>query len=184
MELRRAQGFCHTHTWQLAAIGASLQLAQSYREIISDAMEQLQKGETGSQGGGLFSRLFESRRGENGNNECPACRQHSQAEERYAQALQQALTNEEFYRSFTGSQGLCLNHFRQTSEAKTADAGSEWLLLLQKAQLGCLQRLDEELGELIRKHDYRFKDEERGKEMVSWKRVAGLVAGEEDRIQA
>jgi acyl-homoserine lactone acylase PvdQ len=183
MELRHTRGFCHMHTWQLAAIGASLQLAQSYREIISDAMEQLQQGGTGASGGGLLHRLFESKRGGNGDNECPACRQKAKAEERYAQTLQQALTNEEFYRRFTRSQGLCLDHFRLTSELKTTDNSTEWLPLLQKAQMGCLQRLDAQLGELIRKHDYRFQDEERGQEMVSWKRAAGLVAGEEDRIQ-
>ena len=185
MELRRTQGFCNTHTWQLAAIGATLQLAQAYREIISDAMEQLQRGGAGGAGGGLLQRLFDSKRGDDGDNQCPACRQKAQAEERYAQALRQALSDEDFYRRFTESQGLCLDHFRLTSELKTADNSTinEWLPLLRRAQMACLQRLDEQLGELIRKHDYRFKDEERGQEMVSWKKVAGLVAGEEDRIQ-
>ena len=56
-----------------------------------------------------------------------------------------------------------------------------WEPLLRKAQLARLQRLDEQLGELIRKHDYRFKDEARGSEMLSWKRAAGLVAGEDER---
>ena len=50
-----------------------------------------------------------------------------------------------------------------------------------QAQLACLRRLDEHLQELIRKHDYRFKDEARGAEMSSWKRAAGIVAGEEDK---
>ena len=44
----------------------------------------------------------------------------------------------------------------------------------------CLQRLEGQLSELIRKHDYRFKDEARGSEMTSWKRAAGIVAGEGD----
>jgi hypothetical protein len=59
------------------------------------------------------------------------------------------------------------------------DTPGEWLPLLRQAQLACLQRLDAQLSELIRKHDYRFKDEAKGPEMVSWKRAAGLVAGEE-----
>lgn len=186
MELRRTQGFCNTHTWQLATMGATIQLAQAYREIVSDAIEQIQRGGTGTVGGGLLQRIFESKRGESENNQCPACRQKAQAEERYVQGLRQALLNEEFYRSFTQSQGLCLDHFRLTIELKTTDnsTASEWLSRLRKAQLACLQKLDEQLGELIRKHDYRFKDEERGQEMLSWKRAAGLVAGEEDRVQA
>lgn len=184
MELRRTQGFCNTHTWQLATMGATIQLAQAYREIISDAIEQIQRG-GGATGGGLLQRLFESKRGESGNNECPACRQKMRAEERYVQALRQALLDEEFYRAFTQSQGLCLDHFRLTAELKTTDnTANAWLALLRKAQIECLQRLDGQLGELIRKHDYRFKEEERGREMLSWKRAAGLVAGEEDRVQA
>jgi hypothetical protein len=176
-ELRRTQGFCHTHTWQLANMGASLQLAQAYREIISDSLEQLQQNisSTPVASGGLLRRLFDSRR-ENNGNDCPACRQQAQAEERYAQSLRQALLDKDFYASFTTSQGLCLDHFRLTCELKTNETSTEWLPLLRTAQIACLQRLDQQLGELIRKHDYRFKDEERGPEMLSWKRAAGLVA--------
>ncbi len=186
MELRRTQGFCNTHTWQLATMGATIQLAQAYREIVSDAIEQIQRGGTGAVGGGgLLQRLFESKHEESGSNACPACHQKARTEERYVQALRQALLDEEFYRSFTQSQGLCLDHFHLTSELKTADTSptGEWLSLLRKAQLACLQKLDEQLGELIRKHDYRFKDEERGQEMLSWKRAAGVVAGEENHVQ-
>ncbi len=185
MELRRTQGFCHTHTWQLANMGATLPLAQAYREIVSDTIEQLQKDTTSttSATGGLLRRLFDNRNGENGNKDCPACIRKAQAEERYVQGLRQALLDEEFYRSFTTSHGLCLDHFRLMCELKTTDATiSKWLPLLRKAQLACLQRLDKQLGELIRKHDYRFKDEERGEEMLSWKRAAGLIAGEEHRL--
>jgi len=76
---------------------------------------------------------------------------------------------------FIHSGGLCLEHFYQ---ACTGNSG-EGLVRLKQAQLLCLQHLEQQLSELIRKHDYRFKVEERGAEMVSWKRAAGLVAGEE-----
>ena len=54
-ELRRTQGFCHDHTWQLVRMGASLQLAQAYRDILSDLTEQLQAdtGAPAPQSGGL-----------------------------------------------------------------------------------------------------------------------------------
>ena len=45
-----------------------------------------------------------------------------------------------------------------------------------------MQRLEAQLSELIRKHDYRYKDEKRGAEMTSWQRAAGLVSGEEGSI--
>jgi Family of unknown function (DUF6062) len=172
-ELRQSQGFCHTHTWQLAHMGATLQLAQAYRDIISDAIEQLQNGsgiEGAASAGGLLGRFFETKQRRPN---CPACRQKRQAELRYI--------HEAFYSQFAASHGLCLDHFRLACEGKSSDVPGDWLPLLRKAQLACLQRLDEHLGELIRKHDYRFKDEERGIEMQSWKRAAGLVAGEENR---
>lgn len=50
--------------------------------------------------------------------------------------------------------------------------------MLQKAQLTILQRLEQQLAELIRKHDYRYIHEKRGTEMTSWQRAAALVAGE------
>ncbi|GAC1448823.1 MAG: hypothetical protein NVS2B12_06610 [Ktedonobacteraceae bacterium] len=186
MELRRTQGFCHTHTWQLADIGATIQLAQAYREVLSDELERLQQGgaqPTTPPAGGLLQRLFEGRHGDGEGAFCPACRQKAQAEERYAQGLRQALLDQEFYGRFTTTTGLCLNHFRLLSAIKTPDAATdgEWPTLLRKAQIACLQRMDEQLGELIRKHDYRFKDEQRGEEMISWKRAAGMVAGEEKR---
>src|SRR5690349_24944222 len=43
-ELRRSQGFCNVHTWQLVDMSASIQLAQAYRDILSDTVEQLEGG--------------------------------------------------------------------------------------------------------------------------------------------
>lgn len=178
-ELRRSHGFCHAHTWQLAQMGATLQLAQTYRAILSDTMEQLQESEVASSSG-LLRRFFKTKHAQP---LCPACQQKEQAEMRLVHTLRHALLDSTFYAQFANSQGLCLDHLRLASELKLPDTPGEWLPLLRKAQLACLQQLDQQLGELIRKHDYHFKDEERGPEMVSWKRAAGLVAGEEDRIQ-
>jgi len=161
-------------------MGANLQLAQAYRDILSDMIEQLQNGSGDTipqHSGGLLRRLFDTKREQSG---CPACRQRENAELRYINSFRKALLDNAFYEQFSSSQGLCLDHFRLTCSLKMSDTPGEWLPLLRKAQLACLQRLDEQLGELIRKHDYRFKDEERGPEMLSWKRAAGLVAGEDD----
>jgi hypothetical protein len=187
-ELQRTQGFCYQHTWQLAHMGATLQLAQAYRDIITDLTEQLQNDTDGgmplaSQSNastGLLRRLFE-----NGNRrepeQCPACRRKEEAEVRYVHTLRHALLDPDFYRQFAASHGLCLHHFNLSCTLKMSDTPGNWLPLLRKAELACLQRLDEDLQELIRKHDYRFKDEARGPEMSSWKRAAGIIAGEEEK---
>ncbi len=181
-ELRRTQGFCHRHTWQLAAMGAHLPLAQAYRDIVTDVIDQLKRGNDGAApvaSGGLLRRIFESKREQT---PCPACQQEAKAEGHYVHTLRKALLDEAFYQRLQASDGLCLEHYRLACELKLPDTpGGDWQSLLRKAQLACLQRLDEQLGEMIRKYDYRFKDEARGPEMISWKRAAGLIAGEEDR---
>lgn len=179
-ELRRSQGFCHMHTWQLVRMGASLPLAQAYRDIVSDVIDQLKKNSdiVPPASGGLLRRFFDTKQEQPA---CPACIRQEKAEANYISTLRKAILDEEFYQQFQAGDGLCLDHFRLTCELKTPNTNGDWLPLLRQAQLACLQRLDGQLGELIRKHDYRFKDEERGPEMVSWKKAASFVAGEENR---
>jgi len=176
-ELRRSQGFCHTHTWQLAQMGASLQLAQNYRSILSDTVHQLQEAE-GNVSSGLLRRFFDTKQEQQF--PCPACRQKEGAEVHLVHTLRHAILDPTFYTEFSTAHGLCLHHLHLATELKMSDTPGDWLSLLRKAQIECLQRLDAQLAEMIRKHDYRFKDEERGDEMVSWIQAAGLVAGEEN----
>ncbi|GCE03987.1 DUF6062 family protein [Dictyobacter aurantiacus] len=179
-ELRNTQGFCYIHTWQLARMGATLPIAQAYRDILSDTIDQLQQNSSATgPSGGLFRRLFENKEDATNKPDCPACKQKAQAEERYIHSLRQALLDDEFLAALSQSTGLCLDHFKLASEMRTKEVPGNWYQRLRQAQLTCLQRLDAQLGELIRKHDYRFKEEERGSEMLAWKRAAGLVAGED-----
>ena len=180
-ELRLSQGFCHTHTWQLAQMGASLQLAQNYRSILSDTMSQLQEAE-GTPSGGRLRRFFDPKQ-EVQHIPCPACRQQEEAEVHLVHTLRHAILDAAFYTAFAHSAGLCLHHLHLASTLKMSDTPGDWLSQLRKGQIACLQRLDAQLAELIRKHDYRFKNEERGPEMVSWLHAAGLVAGEKNEIE-
>ena len=120
-ELRRTQGFCHDHTWQLVRMGATLQLAQAYRDILSDAAEQLQASAEvpAQQPGGLLRRFFETKRERP---QCPACCQQEQAEVRLVHMLRKALLDPAFYQQFAASQGLCLDHFRLACELKMIQA--------------------------------------------------------------
>src|SRR5438045_9775381 len=43
-KLRSSRGFCNVHTWQLVQMGASLPLAQAYRDIITDRSEERRVG--------------------------------------------------------------------------------------------------------------------------------------------
>ncbi len=175
-ELRHSKGFCHLHTWQLVDMGAVISLAQAYRDILSDTMEQLEHDN-----GTRKRHWFEAKAESTLRTSCPACQQQAQIAARLVSSLREALAEPTFYAQFSASSGLCLPHFQLASELKPLAMPAIWLPLLRQAQLLCLQRLDAQLGELIRKHDYRFKDEAQGREMLSWKNAAGLVAGEDQR---
>lgn len=180
-ELRQTQGFCHTHTWQLVRMGATLPIAQAYRDILSDTITQLQQASTSASSypGSLLGRIFDSKQSTDTNTDCPACQQSIKAEGRYIHSLRQALLDDEFVIRLSESTGLCLHHFHLTNELKTSPVSGDWAQRLRQTQLTCLKRLEGDLSELIRKHDYHFKDEARGSEMHSWIRAAGLVAGED-----
>ena len=177
-ELRQTQGFCHAHTWQLVHMGATLPIAQAYRDILSDTITQLQQASNVATPGGLLGRIFDSKQSTGTKADCPACQQSIKAEGRYIHSLRQALLDDEFITRLSESTGLCLDHFRLTNELKTSPVAGDWPQRLRQTQLTCLKRLEADLSELIRKHDYHFKDEARGPEMHSWLRAAGLVAGE------
>lgn len=177
-ELRQTQGFCHSHTWQLVRMGANIQLAQSYRDILTDSIEALQQGNVNStQQPGLLRRFFENK---SGRSDCPACRQQTTATERYIHTLRQSILDDAFCTQLSQTSGLCLEHFRLTCEQRGSEINGPWLTRLRQVQLHCLQQIEHQLNELIRKHDYRFRHELRGPEMHSWRRAAGLVAGEDD----
>jgi hypothetical protein len=54
------------------------------------------------------------------------------------------------------------------------------LKFLIEKQLQKYQSLSDELGEFIRKLDYRFSKEPRGSEVDSWKRVIKQFSGERE----
>jgi Family of unknown function (DUF6062) len=173
--LRSSRGFCHTHTWQLVQMGASLPLAQAYRDIITDEIEQL-----ANDSGKHKQRWFHSKSDDTSSSTapCPACQQRDQSLARFTSSLRQAISDPTFYTLFLSSYGLCLDHFHLACTLKPLTTPESWLPLLRTAQLTILQHLNDQLNELIRKHDYRYKNETLGPEMTAWQTAAALVAGE------
>jgi len=176
--LRASRGFCNIHTWQLVQMGASLPLAQAYRDIITDEIEQLENNE-GTRKQHRFHLKSETTLSTLPTlPPCPACQQSDHALARYISSLRQSLSDTSFYPLFLASNGLCLPHFHLTCTLKPLSSPASWLPPLREAQLTILQRLDQQLTEMIRKHDYRYQHETRGSEMTSWQTASALVAGE------
>jgi hypothetical protein len=64
-------------------------------------------------------------------------------------------------------------------QARTARRDAYALERLWEVQRACMQALNEELREFIRKHDYRFTGEGMGTEGTSWIRAIAMVAGKQ-----
>ena len=110
---------------------------------------------------------------------CPLCGNRANFEQRLISTLLQQLRSKEIRHLLSQSTGLCLLHFTQARhEAERSDPALSGHLL--DCQRTCIQRVLEEVRELIRKHDYRFGGEPRGDEMLSWRRAAVLCAGNPD----
>jgi hypothetical protein len=192
-ELINSRGFCPLHTEQLVQRGNSFRLGLIYNEILTDvehALEQEYSKLTGATSNApkqrtsfkkLWNRQFQ-RTGETSTTArprydlCPFCQARSNIEQRVISTLVQQLQFEDMRQLLSQSTGLCLVHLEQARhEAEGTDPTVADHILA--CQLTCIRRVLEELRELVRKHDYRFSDEPRGNEMLSWRRGAQLCAG-------
>jgi hypothetical protein len=108
---------------------------------------------------------------------CPACRIAHDNEKRYIKAFLDSLDDEEFFKEYTSSAGLCLPHFSEIFR-KIADSSiAERLIEVQRDKLSSLGT---ELGEFIRKHDHRFSHETYGPERDSWRRAIEKMVGKRE----
>ena len=187
--LVRAGGFCTLHTWSLAQRQAAFALAVAYRSILLDRLDKLEPRP--GVDGGMLRGLFGRRGGSGGRRDdgdaderaaarlrtCPACRVRDETTRRYVAAFAESAADATFLEVFARSSGLCLIHWGSVRAACAAHQGTEALDGVVERQRACLQRTLVDVEEMIRKHDYRFRDEPRGDEMRSWELAAELVAG-------
>jgi hypothetical protein len=189
-----ARGYCNDHSWQLRArSGAAFGTALMYRDVLQHVAEEIGRQSTGGHrdiftadrnDGGLLNRLAKlagsadaggkGRDVADPHRACPACQTRKRYEVIYLGVLLDHLGQEEFTQALRGTGGLCLVHLDQ---ARTATRDVHALERLWAVQRACLQALDEELREFIRKHDYRFTGEGMGTEGTSWIRAIEMVAG-------
>jgi hypothetical protein len=173
-ELRNARGPCHRHAWQMAGKrGSVLGTALIYRDVVNTLAKALQEEPSAprrwrGKRDALARRLAPTAG-------CPACALEQDAERRSAKTLLKHLGSADIAAAYDASGGLCLPHF----QVVLAHAGDEATRTLAQWQESALCRLRDELDELIRKHDYRFKGEPTtDKEAVSWRRAVAAAVGE------
>ena len=186
----RARGFCPLHTWQLAQRNNAFQLGIIYREILADVLPALQKERDNVRRGdatekgmpALLSRLKGQQSAEAAYAQpafelCYFCGLRAHMEHRLIETLIEQLRVEEMRVLLSQTTGLCLVHFTQAHE-QAATGNKEELPALLDCQYTCMQRVYDEVQELVRKHDYRASNEAPGNEMTSWRRAAELCAGD------
>jgi hypothetical protein len=187
--IRRARGFCNRHAWELArhdaaSLGVVIltrDVLQSMLEVMENAQfqappvlslrrtqETLSPDQPAAATADLVGKLAPQE-------PCPACAEADKMESIYLNALVENLLGEEsLLDDYQASYGLCLPHFRRAL-ARVRD--EEVFDALMNAQQAIWERLVGHLSEVIRKSDYRFKDEQRGEESGAWLRATSAVSG-------
>lgn len=194
-DIRQARGFCNRHAWQLPTIaGGAFGIAVIYRDVLETLLQSIQAIQPpgarraqplslqrlhGMLGGAPFVQAAKSDllAALEPQAECPACYQQRMSEQVYLGTLLEHLEDEELEVAFRASAGLCLPHFRQ---ALSLIQDENTFSRLIEIELACLERLDGELNEFIRKHDYRLAQEGFGNEGDSWIRAIAQVSARKD----
>ena len=191
--LRAAQGWCadHARQWleQLDALGTAL----IYKDVLDnvrrtlvqaaalpapeaepDALLTRLRGLMGGSGetarpGGRIAAALEPRAG------CPACAVTREMQRVVVGTFAGALASTAFLAAYRQHPtGICLPHLRAVLATITDPALVQALV---EAHAALLTRMSSDLAEVIRKHDYRFRDEARGAEFEAVAQAVEHAAG-------
>ena len=104
---------------------------------------------------------------------CPMCAERPRVEAPLIAGLLRNFADAEFAAAFEACGGLCRVHLVNTLRA----ADSPTARALAARQAAAWRRLEAELDEFIRKHDYRFQGEVLDAERDVWRRALQLTSG-------
>jgi hypothetical protein len=174
-EWRDARGLCLAHARQLDQIGHALGVSLFYQDIlmtVRDVLEQPSRQRAVRRRGkkALAERLAPQIA-------CPACAYRDNLEAVYVEVWLDHILEPEFLASVQAADPLCLPHLRQVV-VQAPDR--ERFEALRRVQLAHWETLIAELGEFVRKNDYRFQHEPVGREGTAWLRAVDAVSGQTD----
>lgn len=154
-EIKRSGGFCEKHSDEILKTHESLGIAIIYQRLVNVFINLLQRTKT-------IKKLAP----------CPLCQVYLETEQRYTDIL---VNNwNELKETFAASSILCVDHTEKALNAASKQNKIRKEIL--EIQIKKLSNLSAELEEYCRKYDYRFKDEEWGKEKDVWQRAVKLMA--------
>jgi hypothetical protein len=150
-KLRAARGFCnvHAHRWR-REVHSVLGTAIVYQDLLTAALRELDAENV--QRGSRWRAILGAQSAEVG--DCPACREQTEAEERYLTALLATAAADPH--ALERSDGMCVRHARAAQ--RRSGPGADQVVQQTRS---AIERLLDNLGEVIRKEDYRFRHEPR-----------------------
>jgi hypothetical protein len=185
--LRASRGLCLVHSSMLAEGRSALGVAILSRDILRTMTSELEAGSSGKEkeeqpqasqpfaflaslAGKIGSKLAARIEPQAG---CPMCAERPRIEAPLIMGLLHNLRDRAFAAAFDGSAGLCRVHLASTLRA--ADTAAARALAARQAAIW--RRLEADLDEFIRKHDYRFQGETFEVERDVWRRALQTTSG-------
>lgn len=172
-----AGGFCNQHAAQWLRQANVLGTAMIYKRVLdrlTPALRGLRFERNGTFLGGLLAHDDELDR-LRPTGACPACLHLADVEHIALTTLVGALNDAEMREAYERSDSLCWPHLVMALRAAPdADA----FAFLRDRALVMQRILGDQLAEVIRKHDYRFRDEPAGAEKGSVQRAVHSISGE------
>ncbi len=166
-KFRAAMGFCAEHAAEMAGAGRALGIAILYKDILDTLLEEAERQPSAGEWHSLLAQHAP----------CPACQQYLTMEQAYLGAFVQYMDRPAFRQALEHSDGLCLAHLRKLLEHPLREEDVHFVLAHHLRQW---EQLRQELGEYIRKNDYRFRHEAFGPEGDSWQRTLELLTSGRD----
>ncbi len=180
-KMRTAQGFCRDHAAQAILVRDSLGLAIIYQDFLGSVRKEINEAlpaprlpspgilrRAPAPGRQIAQRIAPQRA-------CPACAVRDALAAAGLRTLLHNIGEADFSAAFQASDGLCLPHLRRALAEATSSAAVAALI---DRQTQVIKRLDGQLAEFIRKHDYRFRQEPMGGERDSWQRAIDMATGQ------
>lgn len=160
-QLRAALGFCRPHAHELDATAPRLTVAILHEDWLQRAAQELES----------WSR---PRRGRPPAGPCAACAARQQSETELTRVMAAFLDDAELVAAYEQSSGLCLPHTLDLCR-QLPEPARQRVIARERERI---ERLRGELAEVIRKHDYRFRDEPWGEERSAPGRATNKIVGD------
>lgn len=180
--LTASAGYCGEHAEQWLSIAFVLGTATLYRDVLQRLTDEL--GDLRPRRANVGGRLTAAFRGQDEGHlsvdlgvariPCPACELRQESERSLIRTLVASLDGADARTGYETSDGLCIPHLRralgQAKERESFACLRDHALARQEILLG-------HLNEIVRKHDYRHREEPSGEEKGAATRAVRHVAG-------